>query len=179
MYPQMKVAISVVVASILTILGVNLQGFFIGAEDDPAWVEPKVEDAAANVPQGVDTEHPGYALFSEQCARCHQENGKGVTGVYPPLVDSDFANGDPTIPIRIVLHGFQGGIERGGTTINGLMTPFSALLSDQEIADILSFVRTSWGNTADEIYPEDVEAIRSATAGRNTTYTEAELLQPL
>lgn len=174
----MNVAIGAVIASIITTLGVNVQGFFIGAEDDPHWSHPHQEEHIVGRGDIVDIEHPGYAAYKRQCASCHRENGAGVTGFSPPLAGSEFAQGVSSIPIRIILHGLQGAIERNGETFNNVMPPFSAILTDENIANILTFVRSSWGNQADAVLPIEVESMREATAGRNSAFKEAELLQP-
>ena len=83
-------------------------------------------------------------------------------------------NADATKPIRIVLHGFQGAIERNGKTYNGVMAAWSQL-SDQEIADVLTHVRSSWGNSAGAVTVDEVKAVRDQTAGKVGAYTEAEL----
>jgi mono/diheme cytochrome c family protein len=72
------------------------------------------------------------------------------------------------------LHGFQGQIERNGKTYNGVMAAWSQL-TDQEIAEVLSFVRSSWGNSAAAVTPDEVKAVRDQTSGRSSAYTEAEL----
>ena len=105
--------------------------------------------------------------------------GKGIPGVYPSLAGSDIVNGDPRLPVRIVLHGFQGPIERGGTKFNGVMQPWKNDLSDQEIADVINFIRTNFGNTAAEITAETVAKEREATKSKAGAWTEAELQSSL
>lgn len=153
----------------------NVRGFFISQTDDPVWHGPSDEQAA-----GDDSQSLGAKLFNKNCASCHQRNGKGITGNIPPLVGSALATSeDVTKPIRIVLHGFRGAIVRNGVKYNGLMQPWHSVLSDEEIAAILTYVRSSWGNTGGEVKPDDVARVRQATANRTTQYTEAELEQPL
>jgi mono/diheme cytochrome c family protein len=105
--------------------------------------------------------------------------GTGIPGVYPSLAGSALATGDERLAIRIVLHGFQGPIERNGTKYNGVMQPWRNDLSDQQIADVLTYVRSSWGNTAAAVTPEAVKAEREATKTRTRAYTEAELVPAL
>lgn len=167
------VVMTLLVSTLLT--ACNIDGFFTKFQDDPAWVDP---NAAAKEAAGTaDAGGPGKAVYSRKCATCHQGTGKGVPGTYPPLVGSEIANGDPTYPIRIVLHGFRGPIERQGTAYNNAMASWKAL-SDQEIADVLTYVRSSTlGNSGAPVTPDEVKAVREATASRATPYTEAELLQ--
>ncbi|MCS7170062.1 MAG: cytochrome c, partial [Candidatus Kapabacteria bacterium] len=121
----------------------------------------------------------GAAVYRQICASCHQPNGKGIAGVYPPLVGSELLQGDPTLPIRVVLHGLQGRIERQGKVYNGVMSAWGTVLSDDDIAAVLTYARTAWGNSASPVMPEQVREVRQKTQGRTQPYTEAELKQPL
>lgn len=151
----------------------NLDGFFTKYGDDPVWVDPNV---AAAAPGTADAGGPGKAIYNRICAACHLGSGKGVPGAnIPPLAGSAFAQGDPSVPIRIVLHGFRGPIERVGAHINGQMAPWKDQLSDQEIADVLTYVRSSFGNKASAVTPDEVAAVRTETASRLVPFTESEL----
>lgn len=160
---------------VLTLAACNIRGFFISQTDDPVWNGPSEEQSAGDQNQSL-----GAKLFNKNCASCHQTTGKGITGSIPPLAGSALANSeDVTKPIRIVLHGFRGAIVRNGVKYNGVMQPWHSVFTDEEIAAILTHVRTSWGNTGGEVKPEDVARVREATKSRTTQYTEAELEQPL
>jgi mono/diheme cytochrome c family protein len=167
----------IIALSITSLLsGCNVKGFFTSYGDDPVYESP-ITEAASNSDAGGSSADasPGAKTFKEICASCHQSKGQGVPGTYPPLAGSALAqNADATKPIRIVLHGFQGAIERNGKTYNGVMTAWSQL-SDQEIADVLTFVRSSWGNSAGAITPDEVKTVRDQTASKVGAYTEAEL----
>lgn len=180
-FPFMRVTVVVTVCCIAFIFVNNLSGFFKSYKDDPHWVEPAAAKAAGGGAANPGAaQGPGAAVFNGKCAACHQGSGKGMPGIYPPLVGSEFAqNKDITIPIRIVLHGYQGKIQRAGKEYNGVMTPWKDALSDEEIAQVLTSVRSSWGNNASAIEAKDVADVRAKTATRGTSYTEAELLKPL
>lgn len=156
--------------------GCNVKGFFTNYADDPVYESPFSKEAAQADAGGATADvSPGATTFKQICASCHQAKGQGVPGTYPPLAGSALAqNSDATKPIRIVLHGFQGAIERNGKTYNGVMAAWSQL-SDQEIAEVLSYVRSSWGNSASAVTPDEVKAVRDQTSGRAGAYTEAEL----
>jgi mono/diheme cytochrome c family protein len=94
----------------------------------------------------------GAALFQQNCSACHQPMGQGVPGAFPALVGDKLLLGDPKGPAYVVTHG------RGG------MPNFSEDLDDTQIATILSFVRSSWGNKAGPVDPATVKDIRGATA---------------
>jgi len=151
---------------------------FVRDETPPEWSDP-AGDAEAVGAIAAGTGGPGAAVFNAKCAVCHQMGGTGIPGVYPSLAGSALATGDERLAIRIVLHGFQGPIERNGSKYNGVMQPWRNDLSDQQIADVLTYVRSSWGNTAAAVTPEAVKAEREATKTRTRAYTEAELVPAL
>jgi mono/diheme cytochrome c family protein len=161
----------------------NIRGFFIRYEDEPVFHEPagtaQQQQQAGTSQETAAGNDRGAAVYRQICASCHQPTGKGIPGVYPPLAGSEFLQGDPTIPIRIVLHGFQGRIERNGKVYNGVMAAWGTVLSDEDIAAVLTYARSSWGNTAPPVTAEQVREVRQKTQGRSQPYTEAELKQPL
>ena len=119
----------------------------------------------------------GKKVFDTTCIACHQANGLGVPGQYPPLVASEWVTGSEERLVRIVLHGLNGPITVEGKEYNNVMAPLGGALKDEQIANVLSYVRASWGNTASEVSPETVGKVRADTAGRNTFWTAAELLK--
>ena len=119
----------------------------------------------------------GKRVFDMTCVTCHQANGLGVPGQYPPLVGSEWAQGSEERAIRIVLHGLNGPITVEGKEFNNVMAPLGAALKDEQIANALSYVRASWGNTAPEVQPETVAKVRADTASRTSFWTAAELLK--
>lgn len=159
----------------LVLTSCNVKGLFTKYSDDPVWVDPNA--AAASPGAGATADGgPGKAVYGRICAACHLGSGKGVpTNNIPPLAGSEIAQGDATKPISIVLHGFKGQIERGGASINGQMAAWKDQLSDQEIADVLTYVRSSFGNSGSPVTADEVKTVREATASRLTPYTEAEL----
>lgn len=111
------------------------------------------------------------------CAACHGAQGQGVSGVGPSLAGSEWAQSDPEAVVRILLHGFEGGVAerpRQAVKIAGVM-PAHGFLSDEELASILTFVRQSWGNEAPPITPEEVARIREAAGERTDTWSPDEL----
>lgn len=104
----------------------------------------------------------GRQLYATHCFACHQINGEGVPGVFPPLAKSDFLAADLERSIRAVLEGLTGEITVNGQKYAGAMPPTVA--NDQEVADIFTFILQSWGNSGGEVGPETVARIRSRTA---------------
>ncbi|MBI2813918.1 MAG: cytochrome c [Opitutae bacterium] len=119
----------------------------------------------------------GKKVFDTTCIACHQANGLGVPGQYPPLAGSEWATGSEARAIRIVLHGLNGPLTVKGVEFNNVMAPLGAALKDEQIANVLSYVRASWGNAAPEVSPEAVAKVRAETASRATFWTAAELLK--
>ncbi|MAF23503.1 MAG: hypothetical protein CMP26_12995 [Roseibacillus sp.] len=109
------------------------------------------------------------------CVACHQPDGKGLPGAFPPLVGSKRLLGPADLPTRIILKGLQGPLKAGGKNYNGMMPGHENLLTDQEVADVMNYTRTVWGNQAEEISKETVAAIRSSIVQRTSPWTEPEL----
>jgi mono/diheme cytochrome c family protein len=116
----------------------------------------------------------GAELFT-RCAACHQASGMGVPGAYPPLAGSEWLLNNPEVPIRIVLHGLQGAITVKNTSFNSAMTPFGDQLSDEQIAAIITYERSSWGNSASKITAEQVASVRAATKTQTTPWSPDDL----
>jgi len=108
------------------------------------------------------------------CATCHQANGRGIPGAFPPLAGSEFATGAPEIPIRIVLLGLTGPLTVNGQRFNSTMPTWGSF-SDADIAATLTYVRSQWGNAASAVTAAQVTAVRSALAGRTRPLTGAEV----
>ncbi len=104
--------------------------------------------------------HPGKKVYESFCLVCHMRNGSGVPGMHPPLTESEFVNGDPDKLITIILKGLSGKMEIQGEIYNSIMPP-QAHLTDQQIADVLTFIRVSFGNNSGEILPGQVQKIRN------------------
>lgn len=109
----------------------------------------------------ISPNHPGKKVYNSVCLACHMADGSGVPGMHPPLIESDFVNGDKEELIKITLLGLSGEIEVNGETYNSIMPPHSHL-SNKEIADVLTYIRGSFGNDSDEITPQEVEEVRDS-----------------
>ena len=123
----------------------------------------------------------GQTVYMTVCFACHQPTGMGLPGMFPPLVGSDWVGTPkPNRLIRMVLHGLSGPITLNGkpfTTPAPLMPPQGAALSDQQIADVLTFVRNSFGHRASAVSAEEVKTIRESEKARTAMWTEAEILK--
>ncbi len=102
----------------------------------------------------------GKQVYMGLCFACHQPDGKGLPGAFPPLAGSDFLQADRERAVRIVLKGLTGPVTVSGQTINSIMPPQEAVLTDAQIANVLTFVFNTWGNKGDAFTTEQVKAIR-------------------
>ena len=117
----------------------------------------------------------GEAVYAQTCIACHGVDGKGVPGAFPPIDGSDWLTGDSALPIKIVLHGLQGPLEVQGQKYNSVMAPLGAQLNDQQVADVLTYVRQRWSNDAAPVTPDEVKKVRAETSTRTVPFTAAEL----
>ena len=97
----------------------------------------------------------GQALFAGTCSTCHQGNGAGLAGVFPPLAKSDWLVANPKRAIEVVLHGLTGPVKVNGQDYNSVMPPMSQL-TDDEVANILTYVLGSWGNAGGKVTKAEV-----------------------
>jgi nitrite reductase (NO-forming) len=104
----------------------------------------------------------GALLYNGTCSVCHQGNGAGLPDVFPPLAGSDYLSADKERAIGVVLNGLSGPVTVNGKQYNSVMPPMSQL-TDDEIANILTFVRNSWSNQGDAITKEQVAKVRAST----------------
>jgi mono/diheme cytochrome c family protein len=113
-----------------------------------------------NTVQHNGTNEEGKDIYQKYCLSCHQVDGSGVPGMYPPLKKSDWVNGDKKRIILIILNGMKGNIIVNDETYTQVM-PGQANLTDEQIAMVLTFIRQNFENKADVIYPYEVLALRS------------------
>jgi len=172
-------------ATPLVMLGVMCSAIFLGSiflvhgsiRFDPLVVteHAKREKPGAAGAVALTRAQLGKRVFTGTCATCHQLNGQGVPGQFPPLAGSEWVQGNEERIIRIVLHGLSGPLKVEGHDFNNVMAPLGAVLKDEQIANVLSYVRQEWGNKAPDVEPETVAKVRADTAGRTTNWTAAEL----
>ena len=115
-----------------------------------------------SVPIDKATMDRGKKVYAQYCMACHQVDGGGVPGLNPPLEKTSHVLGSKTKLIRIVLKGMNTHEEIDGETYSNIMAPHDHL-TDQQIADVLTYVRNSFGNKATAITPGDVKYVRART----------------
>jgi mono/diheme cytochrome c family protein len=142
-------------------------GFYIGRYGGSfSAASHEVEEPQAQEQQAAAPEVHGNQVFAGVCQPCHQAHGFGVPGQYPPLAGSEWLLEDRETPIRVLLHGLTGQIVVKGRAYNNRMPAFQDKLSNEEIAAVLTYVRSEWGNSAPAVTPAEVDSIRQKTAGR-------------
>ncbi len=144
--------------------GKELDAVYLG--DRAASLGAVAEAAAADAAGELTREQQiraGAALYNGTCSVCHQIDGEGLPGVFPPLAGSDYLVADPVRAIGVVLNGLSGKLSVNGIEYDSLMPPMSQL-NDDEIANILSYALNSWGNSGPVISADEVRAVRESTA---------------
>ena len=102
----------------------------------------------------------GKKVYTQYCVACHQVDGGGVPGLNPPLEKTSYVLGSKTRLIKVILKGMNTHEEIDGEIYNNIMAPFN-YLTDQQISDVLTYVRNSFGNKATAITSGDVKYVRA------------------
>jgi mono/diheme cytochrome c family protein len=119
----------------------------------------------------------GKKVFSANCQTCHQANGLGVPGQYPPLAGSEFTTGGSRRMAMIVLKGLHGPVTVKGQQFGAaVMQPWDKTLTDKQIADVMTYERSDWGNKASPVTSEQIAAMRKELANHPESFTAAEIL---
>ncbi|HTA39848.1 MAG TPA: cytochrome c [Candidatus Acidoferrales bacterium] len=116
--------------------------------------------ATAAVAQNGASANDGAGVYSTNCSSCHQTNGAGLPGAFPPLATNAVVTGDPKALIHIVKFGLNGKITVGSQAYNGTMPAWGQNLSDGQIASVVTFIRSSWGNHAGAVTTADVTSAK-------------------
>ncbi len=109
---------------------------------------------------GKGGEMEGHVLYGSYCSGCHQQNGKGDNGRYPPLAGSEWVTGDRDRLIRILLYGLQGEIKVDGKTYNGIMPAHGSFLDDHAIASILTYLQVRFNKAKNPFASAEVTRLR-------------------
>jgi len=178
--PVPKIVLAVVSAAVLWAVGYIIAT----APNDPpelgdgrtlATLQGKPAGAANAAGAGAD----GAQIYAANCVACHQATGAGLPGVFPPLAGSEWVLAADKVPANILLHGITGKLTVKQTVYSGQMPAFKDKLRDTEIAAVLSYVRTSFGNGAGKIAAEVVKAERDASRDRKDPWNGDEDLNQL
>jgi len=127
------------------------EGSNIRVAEGPRAIAPMAKDKQERIQFGAQ-------VFATNCAACHQTTGMGIPSAFPPLAKSDYLNADKIRVIKTVTGGLQGKVVVNGKEFDGVMPAWN--LSDEEIANVLTYIYNSWGNSGKEVTPEEVKANR-------------------
>lgn len=156
-------------------------GNFSGDGLDPLGGAPRAIRTAAGPGGAAQAAELGPAergkkIYSANCATCHQANGLGIAGQYPPLAGSEWVTGSTKRLGMILLKGLEGPMTvKGAQYGSAVMQPWEKTLSDARIADVLTYIRQEWGNSAGPVSTEGIAALRKEIAGRTASYKEPDL----
>lgn len=118
----------------------------------------------------------GKKIFTANCATCHQGSGLGVAGQYPPLAGSEYVLGGTRRLGMILLKGLEGPLTvKGAQYGSAVMQPWEKALTDAKIADVLTYIRSEWGNNASPVSAEGISALRKELAGHPGSFHEGDL----
>jgi mono/diheme cytochrome c family protein len=158
---------------VLVVMLVAASAAYIGVSDietPAAWGDGRQAEELEGAKGRGSAASDGAAVFTSMCAACHQANGQGLPGVFPPLAGSEWVNGKDSTVAAIVLHGITGSLSVKGSRYNGAMPAFGAQLSDEQIAAVLSYLRTQWGNKAAPVATDTVARTREAHKARTSPF---------
>ncbi len=134
--------------------------------------------ARSDLPGAIDLDHPvtaGRQIFLEKCASCHGPEGNGLARKIPALAGAPWVNGPPERVAALVLDGLTGRQQINGAEYNGVMPAWRGVLTDPEIAAVLTYVRQAWGNHAPPVSPGLVHDINQRYQARRGFWTAPEL----
>ncbi len=151
----------------LKVGGDDIPHIYTGKTDDRiyqpegATIQTLPEKFTGPAPAGNKAERieRGTTVYSQVCVACHQAEGQGIPLAFPPLANSDYLNADVDRSIATVLNGLTGEVTVNGEKFNSIMPMLG--LSDENTANVLTYVYNSWGNNGTEITPEQVAAVRA------------------
>lgn len=116
--------------------------------------------SAAAAAQNPASASDGATIYLANCSSCHQTNGKGVAGAFPPLAGNPVVTGNAVAVIAIVKNGLQGKVVVHGVTYSGIMPSWNKQISDDQIAAVVSYIRGAWNNNAPGVSLSDVQAVK-------------------
>ncbi|NDK37425.1 nitrite reductase, copper-containing [Pseudoxanthomonas gei] len=158
--------------AILKADGPENKSIYSGKEVDYVYLGNRAQPNMAAVATAAKSAHAGELTVAEQiaagkdlfngtCATCHQPNGEGMPGVFPPLAKSDYIAADTKRLPSVMLHGLQGPVTVNGKDYNSIMPPMNQL-TDDEVAQLATYVLNSWGNPGGHVTKEEAAAARKA-----------------
>ena len=148
--------------------------------DTPSeWGDSRTRAELAGGRPAAGAKVDGAALFASACVACHQATGAGLPGVFPPLAGSEWVSGKETTMAAIVLYGVAGPITVKGSSYAGAMPAFKDQFTDEQLAAVLTHVRSQWGNAGSPVSAATVAIVREQLKARTAPFAGAAELQAL
>ena len=121
--------------------------------------------AAASASASAEANNPasasdGAMVYQTNCSSCHQPDGKGLRGAFPPLAGNPLVTGNPTAVIAVVKNGLDGRVVVNGVAYSGIMPHWSGVLSDDQIASVITYIRSAWHNSAPGVSAAQVRGVK-------------------
>jgi mono/diheme cytochrome c family protein len=114
---------------------------------------------AAAVAKNPASASDGATVYLTNCSSCHQSNGQGVAGAFPPLAGNATVTGNPVATIAIVKNGLEGRLVVNGQAYSGIMPAWKKQISDEQIAAVVTYIRSAWNNHASAVSLADVQGV--------------------
>ncbi len=116
--------------------------------------------ASAAAAKNVASASDGAVVYLANCSSCHQADGEGLPGAFPPLSGNPLVTGSPVAVIAIVENGIEGRVAVGGAAYSGIMPRWKGVLSDAQIAGVVTYIRSAWKNRAPGVSASDVAGLK-------------------
>lgn len=146
---------------LISVLFLSCQNASENKKVTPISTEKLATEINKNLPlEPTGKDHPGKTVYTQYCLTCHQADGSGVPNMHPPLTSGSWVGNDPNELIAIMMKGLSGKIEVNGEVYKNFM-PSHAQLTDEQLADVLSYIRSSFGNNFEPVTPDMVKKVRS------------------
>jgi mono/diheme cytochrome c family protein len=174
--PVPRLVLAVVSAVVLWCVGYII---FTQRNDAPELGDRRTLSTLEGKPAGAGGAADGAQIYSANCVACHQATGAGLPGVFPPLAGAEWVLAPDKVPVNILLHGITGKLTVKEAAYNGQMPAFKDKLNDAEIAAVLSYVRSSFGNSGGKIGADVVKSEREAGKDRKESWNGDEDLNQL
>ena len=176
----MPIWLYVVCGFILFLVGSSFTGFQIFGQGmlDQGPGGPAVASSAAEAAAPATPMDLGKKVYGGNCANCHQASGEGQPGSYPPLAGSEWVMGSKERLAAILLKGVQGPLNvKGASYSTQVMPAQEASLTPEKIADLMTYLRGTWGNNAGPVSVDEVNAAKAKFASQKSAWSEADLLK--
>ena len=152
---------SLIYSSFLLLFMISCQNNHDAKKVEPLNADQLANEITKNLPAPSEEKvHPGKTVYTQYCLTCHQADGSGVPNMHPPLGPGSWVEKEPQELIAIMMKGLSGKIEVNGEVYKNFM-PSHAKLTDEEIADVLTYVRTTFGNNLSPVSADLVKKVRS------------------